>query len=446
MPNLTPFEIALLILGAVLIAALAAILWWHLAGDRVKALIAGWLALPLFWKIVLPVVFGAFVLHGSVKRGEVVGEGGEDFNRVEQVERAEGGVVGDSCRKEGENSALQLQLKTTTSQIVERVEIKDWHLHGVWKCKDSKIEFKHGFLFPFATNHLSSAVVVSQGRVRSTYFDTEGIVSLGAKVAMFPGESRFAYEYKSSPLPGRDSYSFIWENVFVDRVRANPMNARIELFRNGDISITTNGVQRTFPRELPFAHDGFGQDAEWVSANFTNATEILSVGYAQWVDEQVGIGLTNGLYKLTATLPEIPPETIKLCVGDYSVAVTNAGEYVFLLEKGVEYPFGTVPFLESVEYSFEDDLDGSEGIGGRAIKARNADSIQSVWSIDGDVDVCYPSIGLQGKILWLPFLRGWPDVGHLGSAEFPKTLMRCFLIIVEIRKEFLMNGIPEVIM
>ena len=74
-----------------LIAALAAILWWHLAGDRVMALIAGWLALPLFWKIVLPVLFGAFVLHGSVKRGE--GEGGEDFNRVEQVERVEGGVV-----------------------------------------------------------------------------------------------------------------------------------------------------------------------------------------------------------------------------------------------------------------------------------------------------------------------------------------------------------------
>ena len=64
MPNLTPFEIALLILGAVLIAALAAILWWRFAGDRVKALIAGWMALPLFWKIVLPVVFGAFVLHG----------------------------------------------------------------------------------------------------------------------------------------------------------------------------------------------------------------------------------------------------------------------------------------------------------------------------------------------------------------------------------------------
>ena len=95
MLNLSIFEIALLALCAVLTAVLLAIMWWRIAGERVKALIAGWLALPLLWKIVLPVVFGAFVLHGSVKKGE---------------------VVGNSCsgRKEGENSTLQLQLKTTT--------------------------------------------------------------------------------------------------------------------------------------------------------------------------------------------------------------------------------------------------------------------------------------------------------------------------------------------
>ena len=58
MPNLTPFEITLLVFGAVLVAALAAIMWWRMAGERVKALIAGWLALPLLWKIVLPVVLG----------------------------------------------------------------------------------------------------------------------------------------------------------------------------------------------------------------------------------------------------------------------------------------------------------------------------------------------------------------------------------------------------
>ena len=429
MPNLTLFENALLALCAVLTVVLLAIMWWRMAGERVKAIWCGWLALPLLWKIVLPVVFGAFVLHGSGKSDGVgeCGSEGEIFSRVERVDRVEcggeGEVVGDSCsgRKEGENSTLHLQLKTTTSQIVERVEIEDWYRHGAWKYKDAKIVFEHGFLFPFGTNHLSSAVVVSQGRIRSTYFDTEGIVSLGAKVAMFSGESRFAYEYKSSLVPGRDSYSFIWENVFVNRMRSQPMNARIELFRNGDISITTNGVGRTIPRELPFAHDGFGQDAEWVSANFTNATEILSCGYAKWVDEQVGIGLTNGLYKLTVTVPETPLETTQLKVGDYSVAVTNAGEYVFLLEKGVEYSFGTVPFLESVEYSFVDDIDSLEGAEIRSIKARNLDTTQGVWTIDGGVDISYPVRGSYGKILWLPLLRGWPDVGHLGSAEFPKT-------------------------
>ena len=73
MPNLTLFETTLLVLCAVLITALAAIMWWRIAGERVKALIAGWLALPLLWKIVLPVVFGAFVLHGSGKSNENVG-------------------------------------------------------------------------------------------------------------------------------------------------------------------------------------------------------------------------------------------------------------------------------------------------------------------------------------------------------------------------------------
>ena len=80
-----------------------------------------------------------------------------------------------------------------------------------------------------------------------------------------------------------------------------------------------------------------------VMANFTNATEILSVGYPQWVDGQVGEGLTNGLYKFTATMPDDPPETVQLVVGDLSVAVANAGEYVFLLEKRIDYEYGIIP-------------------------------------------------------------------------------------------------------
>ena len=37
----------------------------RIVGERVKALIAGWLALPLLWKIVLPVVFGVLKVNQS---------------------------------------------------------------------------------------------------------------------------------------------------------------------------------------------------------------------------------------------------------------------------------------------------------------------------------------------------------------------------------------------
>ena len=155
MLNPSIFEIALLVLCAVLIAVLLAIVWWRLAGERVKALIAGWLALPLLWKIVLPVVFGAFVLHGSVKRGDNVANVVSVANPNSQLSTGNIGIDNWQHSHNGniqqENSTLQLQLKTTTSQIV-------------------------------------------------------------------------------------------------NRTRSQPMNARIELFRNGDISITTNGVAQIWNR------------------------------------------------------------------------------------------------------------------------------------------------------------------------------------------------------
>ena len=194
MPNLTLFENALLALCAVLTVVLLAIMWWRMVGERVKAIWCGWLALPLLWKIVLPVVFGAFVLHGSGKSNEnvtnvkvlpIANANSQSVCAEATADKLETGTGNWQYSHNGniqqENSTLQLQLKTTTSQIVERVEIEDWYRNGAWKYKDEKIRFKHGFVFPFGTNHLSSAVVVSQGRVRSTYFDTEGIVFLGAR-------------------------------------------------------------------------------------------------------------------------------------------------------------------------------------------------------------------------------------------------------------------------
>ena len=158
-----------------------------------------------------------------------------------------------------------------------------------------------------------------------------------------------------------NSYRFVWTDAAINRDTNNLVTTSIELFRNGDTCVTTNGVAAHLPRILPFPHNGFGQDAEWVTANFTTATEILAVGYPQWVDAQVGEGLTNGLYKLSVTVADDPPETTLLTVGNLSVAVTNAGEYVFLLEKGPAYDLTVFPPSSNVTISAVDDVPTMRG-------------------------------------------------------------------------------------
>ena len=168
-------------------------------------------------------------------------------------------------------------------------------------------------------------------------------------------------------------------------------------------------------RELPFPHNGFGQDDEWVAANFTNATEILSVGYPQWVNAQVGEGLTNGLYKLTVSVADDPPETTFLSVGDFSVAITNAGEYVFLLEKGEEYGLSFFPPSTNIAVFAVDDVPGS----------RSAPPLRSswtwgdgIWSTDiGEFTCDYVSGASSAVCWWLPWLCGSPDVAHIEPSD-----------------------------
>ena len=91
------------------------------------------------------------------------------------------------------------------------------------------------------------------------------------------------------------------------------------------------------PEPTVYGGDFHGQSTAWVTASFTNAEEILMIGYLQWVDSLVGEGLVNGLYKLTVSVPSAPANPVLLSVGDYRVVVTNTGDCVFLLEKGRRY-------------------------------------------------------------------------------------------------------------
>nr|MCR5752961.1 hypothetical protein [Kiritimatiellia bacterium] len=214
---------------------------------------------------------------------------------------------------------------------------QNWGVHGAWR-KSAWFQFDDGWVFPDGTNRLYGVEVLSQGRVWRTPFDTNQVADVGVQLAVVPGLTTVGAELTPS-----NSYRFSWTDAAPMRDTNSLVSASVELFRNGDVAVETNGVVTFLPRELPYPHDGFGQDAQWVAANFTNAEEVLSAGYAQWVDAQVGHNLTNGLYKLTATLLEDPPETTWLSVGGNSVAVTNAGEFVFLLEKGVRYPITVFP-------------------------------------------------------------------------------------------------------
>ena len=194
----------------------------------------------------------------------------------------------------------------------------NWNVRGAWK--DSFwLPFEDGWVFPLGTNHISGVEIVSYGEVWATPFG-DAVASLGVPVEIVPGLSVFGYEHTPS-----NSYRFVWTDAAINRDTNNLVTASIELFRDGGVCVTTNGVAAHLPRELPFEHHGYGQDDEWVAANFTNATEILAVGYPQWVDAQVGTGLTNGLYKLTVAVADDPPETTLLSVGDLSIAVTGEG-------------------------------------------------------------------------------------------------------------------------
>ena len=239
-----------------------------------------------------------------------------------------------------------------------------------------------------------------------TPFDKNAIASIGTPVEIVRGLTTFEYEFTTS-----NSYRFVWSNAAVNRDTNNLVTAALELFRNGDVSITTNGVAAHLPRELPFPHDGFGQDDAWVSANFTNATEILAVGYPQWVDAQVGTGLTNGLYKLTINFADDPPETTQISVGNLSIAVTNAGEYVFLMEKGEEYRMDFFPPSTNIAVFAVDDIPTGRG----APVLRSAYSWgDGVWSVEVGEFACDYAPGV-------PSARSHDAGGFLRSSGHPTS-------------------------
>ena len=109
-------------------------------------------------------------------------------------------------------------------------------------------------------------------------------------------------------------------------------------------------------------------------------------------------------------------------VGDYSVAVTNSGDYVFLLEKGIDYQYGTVPFMSNVTCSAVDDVPQMRG--GRSMQ----DGERSArWTVDGGgYGINQQTNSTLGLVWWMPLFFGSPDVPHLGPDDNPMTFTANF--------------------
>ena len=155
------------------------------------------------------------------------------------------------------------------------------------------------------------------------------------------------------------------------------------------------------PEPTVYGGDFHGQSTAWVSASFTNAEEILMVGYLPWVDSLIGEGLANGLYKLTVSVPNAPANPVLLSVGDYRVVVTNTGDCVFLLEKGRRYDLEvSQPEGTNFVYAAFDDI----GHGG-SLRA-NGSFLDGHWkSADGGKWLVAPvPIGpiVKGYVFWKP--------------------------------------------
>ena len=48
-----------------------------------------------------------------------------------------------------------------------------------------------------------------------------------------------------------NSYRFVWTDAAINRDTNNLVTASIELFRNGDVCVTTNGIAADVPRHRP---------------------------------------------------------------------------------------------------------------------------------------------------------------------------------------------------
>ena len=116
------------------------------------------------------------------------------------------------------------------------VRAEKWWRRGAWEDV-MRVEFPQGWVFPFGEDHLPFVDVVSQGSLRRRWTDTNEVASVGIRLALVPFSSVFWHEFTPS-----NSCRFVWSGAQAERMADAPVDAAIELFRDGAASFETNGA------------------------------------------------------------------------------------------------------------------------------------------------------------------------------------------------------------
>ena len=264
-----------------------------------------------------------------------------------------------------------------------------WWRRGAWEDV-MRVEFPQGWVFPFGEDHLSFVDVVSQGSVRRRWTDTNEVASVGIPLALVPFSSAFWHEFTPS-----NSCRFVWSGALAERRTDAPVDAAIELFRDGAVSVGTNGV--SWRMERPWVYGG------------TNAV----MGSIE-ADSMIG---GNGMFAFAVEFQSPPPETICLCVGTNRVAVSDACECCFVLEKGTRHAISMSYVPEGVSCWWWDEPSSLRSPPQRSgfITER-----MEAFGSAGEIDFDDPADDGTGSILWDCSLYIAPD--RVDDPTYPMLL------------------------
>ena len=236
--------------------------------------------------------------------------------------------------------------------------VANWTARGAY-CDWQPITFSGGFRFPVGTNFIDGVTLMSWGELRQLTANSQQLTALPQAVSLEPNASSVTHGLTPS-----NSYLFAWSNCCVERCATNRVNASIELFRSGACSVRFDNVETFHPAPVPPDYPGIGQDDDWIRATFPDeADNILSMGYAAWLAQWVGVNEQNGHYKATVTIAALPADgsPCYLTCGPCRVNVVAPGTYSFPLEVFDTYRIRTYPTTVPLSIVCDDGYTG-EGV------------------------------------------------------------------------------------